>query len=221
MSEVLAGPIFFAEFVGPGGVGALLPSASYFLPRDGPCGGRNRPFGGCWAADLPAAESRGRRRCAVGQLGRAASAPHRGGRQRSKRHPGATSGRRTGPFSVLGGPWRSQRRPGTRAAGPHVRAGGGQAPQEVAERGARAPFQRALQTAKAVEVTLSSGAGRGERAKRLVPPTAANVSDRRCPLSVLSFFCALSMASAAGPHSTRHRAARAWGVAEGRISGCF
>ena len=123
MSEVLAGPIFFAEFVGPGGVGALLPSASYFLPRNGPCGGQNRPFGGCWAADLPAAESRGRRRCAVGQLGRAASAPHRGGRQRSKRHPGATSGRRTGPFSVLGGPWRSQRRPGTRAAGPHVRPG--------------------------------------------------------------------------------------------------
>ena len=66
--------------------------------------------------------------------------------------------------------------------------GGGQAPQEVAERGARAPFQRALQTAKAVEVTLSSGAGRGERAKRLVPHTA-NVSDRRCNIiSMIDLF---------------------------------
>ena len=192
MSEVLAGPIFFAEFVGPGGVGALLPSASYFLPRDGPCGGRNRPFGGCWAADLPAAESRGRRRCAVGQPGRAASVLRGRGRQRSKRHPGATSGRRTGPFSVLGGPWRSQRRPGTRAAGPHVRAGGGQAPQEVAERGARAPFQRALQTAKAVEVTLSSGAGRRRACKttcaNLMCPTVDALSQSQfsvCPVNGL------------------------------------
>ena len=155
-------------------MGPPPPSEGYSRPQNVPCGGRNRPFGGCWAADLPAAESRGRRRCAVGRPGRAASAPHGRGRQRSKRHPGATSGRRTGPFSVLGGPWRSQRRPGTRTAGPHVRAGGVPAPQEVAERGARAPFQRALQTAKAVEVTLSSGAGR----RRACKTTCANLM---CP----------------------------------------
>ena len=189
-----------------GRVGPPPPSEGYSRPQNVPCGGRNRPFGGCWAADLPAAESRGRRRCAVGQLWRAASAPHRGGRQRTKRHPGATSGRRTGPFSVSEGRglWRSQRRPGTPSRCRAARtAGGGQAQQKVAERGARAPFQRALQTAKAVEVTLSSGAGRGERAKRLVP--AANVSDRRCPLSV-SFSCALSMASAGPAQHPQSRA---------------
>ena len=184
-------------------MGPPPPSEGYSRPQNVPCGGRNRPFGGCWAADLPAAESRGRRRCAVGQLWRAASAPHRGGRQRSKRHPGATSGRRTGPFSVLGGPWRSQCRPGTRAAGPHVRAGGGQAPQEVAERGARAPFQRALQTAKAVEVTLSSGAGR----RRACKTTCANLM---CPtvdaLSQSQFSCALSMASAGPAQHPQSRA---------------
>ena len=184
-------------------MGPPPPSEGYSRPQNVPCGGRNRPFGGCWAADLPAAESRGRRRCAVGRPGRAASAPHRGGRQRSKRHPGATSGRRTGPFSVLGGPWRSQRRPGTRAAGPHVRAGGGQAPQEVAERGARAPFQRALRTAKAVEVTLSSGAGR----RRACKTTCANLM---CPtvdaLSQSQFSCALSMASAGPAQHPQSRA---------------
>ena len=109
-----------------GRVGPPPPSDGYPWLQNVPCGGRNRPFGGCWAADLPAAESRGRRRCAVGQPGRAAPAPHGRGRHRSKRHPGATSGRRTGPFSVSEGRglWRSQRRPGTRAAGPHVRLGG-------------------------------------------------------------------------------------------------
>ena len=186
-----------------GRVGPSPPSEGYSWLQNVPCGGRNRPFGGCWAADLPAAESRGRRRCAVGQPGRAAPAPHGRGRHRSKRHPGATSGRRTGPFSVLGGPWRSQRRPGTRAAGPHVRAGGGQAPQEVAERGARAPFQRALQTAKAVEVTLSSGAGR----RRACKTTCANLM---CPtvdaLSQSQFSCALSMASAGPAQHPQSRA---------------
>ena len=116
---------------------------------------------------------------------------------------GPASGRRMGPFSVLGGPWRSQRRPGTRAAGPHVRAGGGQAPQEVAERGARAPFQRALQTAKAVEVTLSSGAGR----RRACKTTCANLM---CPtvdaLSQSQFSCALSMASAGPAQHPQSRA---------------
>ena len=168
-------------------MGPPPPSEGYSRPQNVPCGGLNRPFG----------------RCAVGRPGRAASAPHGRGRQRSKRHPGATSGRRTGPFSVLGGPWRSQRRPGTRAAGPHVRAGGGQAPQEVAERGARAPFQRALQTAKAVEVTLSSGAGR----RRACKTTCANLM---CPtvdaLSQSQFSCALSMASAGPAQHPQSRA---------------
>ena len=94
-----------------------------------------------------------------------------------------------GTLFRVGGPWTVE----VAAPPRHTRcratrtAGGGQAPQEVAERGARAPFQRALQTAKAVEVTLSSGAGRGERAKRLVPHTA-NVSDRRCNIISRSFF---------------------------------
>ena len=95
----------------------------------------------------------------------ALSGPHRRGRQRSKRHPGAASGRRAGHISVFVVVLRSQRRRGTRAAGPRVRGGGVPAPRKVAEHGARAPFQRALQTAKAVEVQLSSGAGRRRACK--------------------------------------------------------
>ena len=176
------------------------PSGTNARPVNAPRGSQTGCFTGCWKVNLPAARNRGRRPRGARGWAAALSGPHRRGRQRSKRHPGAASGRRAGHISVFVVVLRSQRRRGTRAAGPRVRGGGVPAPRKVAEHGARAPFQRALQTAKAVEVQLSSGAGRRRACKTTnVPGFYLMCFQSSMPVLSLvhMFLCALSMASCA------------------------